>query len=83
MCSAHDDPTTYDPPTPTRPRTYVLSGDTPEPRGSVALAVIGEMLTEAEAIATSVPQSLAFHVEVETLRRARDRIAAAEQAVRA
>jgi hypothetical protein len=50
MCSSHgyDDPTTYSAPEPTRPRVYDLAGEKPEPRGSVALAVIGELIQQAE-----------------------------------
>jgi hypothetical protein len=83
MCSAADDPTTYDR-KPTTPRRYVLAGGE-EPRPSVALAVLGTMLTEAESDlrvvensktgATTVAMARAV---VDALRRARNRVAAAE-----
>jgi hypothetical protein len=84
VCSQTDDPSMIDPPgwnaatAPTRPRTYVLSGSVPPARvaASIALAVIGEMLSEAEAISPK-PMSLR-QVAVDTLREARRRIAEAE-----
>ena len=61
MCSQADDPTTYDAPTPVRPRTYVLSGDRPTIReaalaratdervASVAVLTLADMISGAEA----------------------------------
>ena len=72
MCSADDDPTTYDAPVVMRPRAYRLAGNAPESRGSVALAVIGEMLEEGQTAARSDPRRAAILQEV------RRRIAAAE-----
>jgi len=72
MCSANDHPP-YDPPTPTRPRKYELSGDGPR---SVALAVLGTMLMEAEAAGHSMTG-----VRVLTLREARRRVGEAEAAL--
>jgi len=87
MCSANvrNEPP-YDPPTPTRPRTYLLSGSVPPARvaASVALAVIGEMLTKAENDVENfqrlrLPFSREYAYErVVVLREARDRITAAE-----
>ena len=78
----NDDPTTYD--GPTRPRRYVLSGDKPEP-SSIALAVLGTMLSEAEDDLRVVensktgPTTTAMaRVVVDALRRARNRVAEAE-----
>jgi hypothetical protein len=83
MCSQADDPTTYDP-KPTAPRRYVLAGGE-EPQASVALAVLGTMLTEAESDwrafeeGRAGPTTLAMaRVQVDTLRRARNRVADAE-----
>lgn len=86
MCSAADDPTTYDAPTPQPPRRYVLSGDAParEP-ASVALAVLGEMLTDAERDYGQLyppPYSWEVDARLRALREARDRVAAAEAALR-
>lgn len=85
MCSQGDDPTTYDAPEPQKPRAYVLSGSKrtfADPQPSVALAVIGEMLNDAEHILeTSVRGSdvaLAFGQRIVALREARERVAAAE-----
>lgn len=79
MCSANDDPTTY-----SQPRSYVLSGGE-QPRPSVALAVLGTMLTEAEADLRMVMNSKAgpttvamANVTVDALRRARNKVADAE-----
>jgi hypothetical protein len=79
----------YDIPEPQPPRVYRLAGDAPEePRGSVALAVLGEMLSTLEALTNvesmlfSDPAREALHkAQIETLRAARDRIAAAEAAL--
>ena len=75
----------YDPPIPTPPRRYVLAGGE-EPRPSIALAVLGDMLTEAEhdlrvvenskTGATTVAMARAV---VDALRRARNRVAEAER----
>lgn len=81
MCSANDDPTTYDIPEPIAPRVYRLSGDRPEPivgRGSVALAVLGEMLNDAEKEYDEEPLNPTRETAFVVLRRARDRVAEAE-----
>jgi hypothetical protein len=62
MCSAADDPTTYDAPS------------LEDVRPSVALAVLGELLNAYE-YATPTPCNKA---RLEILRQARDRVAAAE-----
>jgi hypothetical protein len=54
--------------------------DEPLGRGSVALAVLGEMLNDAEIRARTYPGP-ATDDEVYTLRQARDRVAAAEAAL--
>lgn len=82
MCSQADEPTGWSDdlvaPEPTAPRVYRLSGDKPpEPRESVALAVIGSMLSEAESIVSARPPFYQA-VAAEVLREARDRIADAE-----
>lgn len=78
MCSANvrNEPP-YDPPTPQRPRTYLLSGSVPPARvtASIALAVIGEMLSEVETADIVTP---AGDVATATLHEARRRIAEAE-----
>jgi hypothetical protein len=76
MCSANDDPTTYDLPEPRPPRRLVSAGD-PLGRGSVALAVLGEMLNDAEN-ALARPLSWTAQTRVDALREARDKVAAAE-----
>jgi hypothetical protein len=77
----------YDIPEPQPPRTYVLAGDAPvEEPASVALAVLGEMLSEVEghvAAGTSMYGSAPVPdvptlVRLQTLREARERIADAE-----
>jgi hypothetical protein len=81
VCSANDDPTYFTAPTPTRPRTYVLSGartvhvEAGTGRGSIALAVLGEMLTEAEG---RRDRSMTSDARLLALLEARDRIRAAE-----
>ena len=79
MCSAADDPTQYDIPEPQPPRVYRLAGDAPveEPHGSVALAVLGEMLMEAER-ASDWHNPAASRARITTLREARDRVAEAK-----
>ena len=78
MCSASSDPSQHDVPvTPAPPRRYVLSGDKPEPRGSVALAVLGEMLTEAEDYENGIPDQS----RVNAIQEARQRVAEAEAAL--
>jgi hypothetical protein len=84
MCSANvrNEPP-YDPPTPTRPTVYRLSGDVPPARvaASVALAVLGEMLTEAEAWQAKterVDSLIEAGERIRALHEARDRIAKAE-----
>jgi len=80
MCSAHDDPTTYDTPV-TQPRRYVLAGSEP-PKPSPALAVIGDMLEEYETAAAKspwAPTTMArWNMAMLVLRVARQRIADAE-----
>lgn len=86
MCSQMDDPSQYSAPEPVKPRTYVLSGDAAgaelraaalEHRpASLALAVLGEMLTEAEQAEDAGAWPLSNTVE--TLREARNRVMAAE-----
>ena len=68
----------------TKPRRYVLAGGH-EPRPSVALAVLGEMLNDAENDLRTVensktgPTTVAMaRVAVDALRRARNRVAEAE-----
>lgn len=68
----------------TKPRAYRLSGGS-EPSPSVALAVLGTMLTEAESDLRTVknsktgPTTVAMaRVVVDALRRARNRVADAE-----
>ena len=86
MCSSFDDPTQYDAPSPSRPRAYVLSGDAPsEPKPSVALAVLGDLLDraerhvhDAECLPYGSLHDLTMAVIVEAYRKARDRVAAAE-----
>lgn len=78
MCSQLDDPTTYDAPEPVRPRTYRLSGDRPEPRrepASVALAVLGTMIDEADEAFMQTGDAL---VRGSILREVRDRVRSAE-----
>lgn len=73
MCSQQDDPTQYDvvaPKPPTRIRTAGPRPADTEPRGSVALAVLGEMIQDAE--------DHARWVRVTVLREARRRVAEAE-----
>ena len=86
MCSQQDIPPYDDPEPPelSRPRRYVLSGGD-EPRPSIALAVLGDMLNEAEldlhAMENSKtgPTTVAMaRVVADALRRARNRVAAAE-----
>lgn len=69
----------------TRPRRYVLAGG-PEPKPSVALAILGDMLNEAENDLRVVensktgPTTVAMaRVVVDALRRARNRVAEAER----
>jgi len=80
MCSAHDDPTTYDTPV-TQPRRYVLAVSEP-PKPSPALAVIGDMLDEYETAAAKspwAPTTMArWNMALLVLRVARQRIADAE-----
>lgn len=88
MCSANDDPTTYDIPEPIAPRVYRLSGDRPEPivgRGSVALAAIGSLLNDAEYALERVVihegRGLAYELavaRVDVLREVRDAVTAVE-----
>ena len=78
MCSQSDDPSQYDIPLPQRPRTYRLSGNAPEPRPSVALAVIGAMLEEEDTALAKYPESLGHANRRVILQEARDRVAAAE-----
>ena len=81
MCSQADDPTQYDAPVVTRPRAYHLSGGA-QPKPSIALAVIGEMIDEYEtATATThwAPTTMArWNMALLVLRTARQRIADAE-----
>ena len=87
MCSQTDTPP-YDDPEPgpiTQPRRYVLAGGA-EPTPSVALAVLGTMLTEAEGdldivrTSTAGPTTRAIAASVvDALRRARNRVAEAER----
>jgi hypothetical protein len=83
VCSANDDPSTYTAPTPTKPRTYLLSGSVPPARvgASVALAVLGEMLSDAEDAWDKAhdrrTRELALQ-RIGILTAARDRITAAE-----
>jgi hypothetical protein len=76
VCSANvrNEPP-YDPPMPTKPRVYVLSGSVPPARvaASVALAVLGEMLSEEER---GGGPGTAFRYSA--LLEARDRVARAE-----
>ena len=81
MCSSqsNDDPTTYDGPVYSTPRVYDLAGAKREPRGSVALAVIGELLTEWDG--RHSPTEGGTHYNrgyVTALRDARDLIVDAE-----
>jgi hypothetical protein len=81
MCSMNDDPTTYDPPKAQPPRTYVLSGDRPLVRGSIALVVLGEMLNESENDLDAEADPLLWRsigYRLAALREARDRVAKAE-----
>lgn len=83
MCSSQgeNDPSTYDTPV-TQPRRYVLSGTPRKP--SVALAVIGTMLTEAEEEAKEeggMNRLLLKEGVIPTLLEARDRVAEAEAAL--
>ena len=83
MCSANDDPSYFTAPTPQRPRVYELSGSVPPPRvaASVALAVLGEMLTEAEGAwdkAHDLRTTELAMQRIGILQDARDRIAKAE-----
>lgn len=79
MCARSDFPP-YDPPTPQPPRVYRLSGSKPELHGSIALAVIGQMIEEAETLqpAAGLAALRNLRRDVALLREARDRIAAAE-----
>jgi hypothetical protein len=83
MCSAHDDPSTHDIPI-AQPRRYVLAGSEP-PKPSAALAVIGDMLNDAEndlrviENSNTGPTTIAMaRVVVDALRRARNRVSDAE-----
>lgn len=69
-------------PTPQSPRRYVLSGGQPSEPASVALAVLGELLDEAERLETPETQGQRdiARARVVALRTARDRVAAAEAA---
>jgi hypothetical protein len=71
----------YDAPTPAPPRRIVTAGD-PLPRGSVALAVLGEMLNDAEtrdaAPSPNGYSAMFWRGRSEALREARDRVAEAE-----
>jgi hypothetical protein len=69
---------------PTPPRRYVLSGGD-EPQASVALAVLGTMLTEADDLlrtlerAKAGPTAIAMaRAAYDALRRARNRVAVAD-----
>lgn len=71
--------------TPTRPRRYVLAGSE-EPEPSVALAILGTMLEEAEYDLDAAekfkagPTTIAMARAVaDALRRARNRVAGAER----
>jgi hypothetical protein len=69
---------------PQRPRVYELSGQPPEPKLSIALAVLGTMIDEAEkryarAIVGTATWEHRITV-VDTLRQARDAVATAESA---
>ena len=79
MCSQMDDPTQYDAPEPTRPRAYVLSGSSRnsigEPQPSIALAVIGDMLEEADALPPFHDYQIGFR---QALLEARERVSEAE-----
>jgi hypothetical protein len=88
MCSAHDDPSMYDNVPShtniTRPRTYVLAGSEP-PKPSAALAILGDMLNDAEndlrviENSNTGPTTIAMaRVVVDALRRARNRVSDAE-----
>jgi len=84
MCSANvrNEPP-YDPPTPTRPRTYVLSGSVPPARvaASVALATLGTLLSEAESLLADAYNDYPSdrqRLRVYVLREARDAVARAE-----
>ena len=77
MCSQQDDPTQYDGPIVTRPRTYSLSGTVKEPEGSIALAVIGTMIDEIESLDERYFNRIHTH-QLMVLRLARQRIAKAE-----
>ena len=85
MCSAMDDPTTFDAPEPTRPRVYVLAGDAPtvpEPKPSVALAVLGALLNEAEwdlERCMTASERTVVGTRISVLSEARDRVAEAER----
>lgn len=75
MCgTAADDPTQYDQPKVTAPRVYELSGTR---RPTVALAILGEMLNDAEYAAEAGAWPLSNTVQI--LREARDRVAEAER----
>lgn len=78
MCSQTDAPDQHDGPVYSTPRVYDLAGErppTPEPRGSVALAVCGDFIERYEAHGQ--------WIRATTVRRLRDAIAEAEAAVRA
>ena len=90
MCSQQDDPTQYDAPIPSRPRKYELSGaidlsgSSGTSRGSIALAVLGDMLDYAERQLDATDSGrfpLLWDIRVarvDILREARDAIAKAE-----
>ena len=68
----------------TKPRRYILAGQD-EPKSSIALAVLGTMLTEAESDLRVVENSKTGATTVamaravaDALRRARNRVADAE-----
>ena len=79
MCSADDFPP-YETPVPQRPRTYRLSGNAPEPRPSIALAVIGQMLEEEEAAIAKYPRDYDHWKRLIVLTEVRDAVAKAEAA---
>ena len=77
MCGdAASDPSQHAAPEPQRPRIYELAGERQEPRGSVALAVLGELIQQAE------DREWVYSADALTvLHEARIRIAAAEAAL--
>jgi hypothetical protein len=78
VCSQADVPP-YDIPEPQPPRVYRLAGDAPEePRGSVALAVLGTLITEEESRPRYYGRWHAGYLFA--LREARDAVAAVESA---